>query len=94
MMVVNLVGPAKERGQHLVANHTPKECSCDKEMCPFCRGGLFACTVCDSAEGATTSECPGYRISSRILDAVYSGDLDFKDIDGTPQWVVKPYKGG
>lgn len=47
--------------------------------CQFCDGGLFACTVCDSFEGATTSDCPGYRMSLYQKTCVYRGELDFRN---------------
>lgn len=39
--------------------------------------GLFLCSVCGSAEGATTTECPGSRIPYNDLMRVYAGTLDF-----------------
>lgn len=46
--------------------------------CPFCDGGLFACRACGSAEGATTTHCPGQPMSAEQVDAVYAGWLDFR----------------
>lgn len=43
----------------------------------FCDGGLFACSVCSSFEGATTTECPGRQMTPEERDAVYAGDIDF-----------------
>lgn len=37
------------------------------------------CTVCGSAEGASTTECPGYHISSDTLDKVYKAVLDYQN---------------
>lgn len=47
--------------------------------CMFCDGGLFACRVCDSIEGATTTHCPGESMTADQVDAVYAGLLDFRD---------------
>lgn len=41
---------------------------------------LEACTVCDSFEGATTTECPGRRMTQTEIDAVYAGELDYRRI--------------
>jgi putative hydrolase of HD superfamily len=46
--------------------------------CQFCAGGLFACSRCDSFEGATTTHCPGRKMSAEEIDAVYAGTLDFR----------------
>ena len=54
--------------------------------CQICDGSLFSCDVCGSAEGATTSECPGRRMTGDELKYVYEGLLDFKG--GT--WVADP----
>lgn len=51
----------------------------DRPGCVFCDGGLFACTVCGSAEGATTTHCPGARMTAEQTEAVYAGTLDFRD---------------
>ena len=48
-------------------------------FCMFCDGGLFACTVCGSFEGACTTECPGRRMTETEADAVYDGTLDYRD---------------
>jgi hypothetical protein len=58
----------------------------DHSHCMFCDGGLFACSVCSSFEGATTTECPGRDMTPEERDAVYAGDLDF--ING--QWANTP----
>ena len=47
--------------------------------CMFCDGGLFNCQVCDSFEGATTTHCPGKRMTIHQRDAVYAGGLDYQD---------------
>lgn len=68
---------------------TPKECDCDKEGgCNICDGALTVCKVCGGAEGSLASECPGYRVHPDVLDAVYSGQIDFKG----GLWTVRPGK--
>jgi len=47
--------------------------------CMFCEGGLFACKVCGSFEGATTTHCPGERMTAEQSEAVYAGTLDYRD---------------
>lgn len=52
--------------------------NCQRLSCPICEGGLFQCSRCNSAEGATTSECPGEKMTWAQVDAVYAGKLDFR----------------
>jgi hypothetical protein len=52
----------------------------------FCDGGLFACEVCGSFEGATTTFCPGRRMTKAEEDGVYAGNLDYRD----GQWIDGP----
>lgn len=60
----------------------------DGRSCMFCDGGLFACARCDSFEGATTTHCPGRKMTADQHDAVYAGDLDFRrKADGSGWWV-------
>lgn len=59
--------------------------SCSEDRCFVCDGGLGLCTVCGSAEGAWTTDCPGSQIPSTVLDQVYSNVVDF--VDG--RWVNK-----
>lgn len=60
----------------------------DGRACMFCDGGLFACARCDSFEGATTTHCPGRKMTADQHDAVYAGDLDFRrKADGSGWWV-------
>lgn len=40
---------------------------------------LSHCKVCNGAEGSLTSDCPQRRMTADEQDAVYAGDLDFKD---------------
>jgi hypothetical protein len=54
--------------------------------CMFCDGGLFCCTVCNSFEGATTTECPGRRLTQAETEAVYAGSLDYRG----GAWVQAP----
>ena len=69
-----------------ISNHTPiehKSGECPSEetgsSCMFCDGGLFGCSVCSSFEGATTTDCPGEKMTAEQNDEVYAGNLDFKD---------------
>lgn len=39
---------------------------------------LFSCSVCGSAEGATTTDCPQRRCGARIWLLVYEGRIDFR----------------
>lgn len=62
----------------------------DGGHCQFCDGGLFACATCDSFEGATTTTCPGRKMTAEEHDAVYAGELDFRpmtDPNVAGQWV-------
>lgn len=67
-------------------DHTEYKCICRRSGCMFCDGGLFACSVCDSFEGATTTECPGREMTQEEMDRVYAGTLDFRD----GAWVNAP----
>ena len=40
---------------------------------------LALCTVCKAGEGELPTECPGKPISMDMLDAIYSGILDYKN---------------
>jgi hypothetical protein len=51
----------------------------DYISCQFCDGGLFACTVCDGAEGSLPTDCPGTKMTTEQSDAVYAGDLDYRE---------------
>lgn len=63
-----------DKGGHLAIAHL----WCDDALCGYCFGGLFACVYCGSAEGGTTSECPGERMTADQVDAVYEGKLDYR----------------
>lgn len=52
---------------------------CSNPHCQFCMGGLFACKVCGSFEGATTNDCPGVQLTMEQAEAVYAGEIDFRD---------------
>lgn len=47
--------------------------------------GLVECRVCRGWEGGLPSECPGYRISMDVQEAVYAGDIDFRGGDWQPK---------
>lgn len=68
--------------------HVAYVCTVDHEFpgCIFCDGGLFACTICGSFEGATTSECPGKEMSDGVRDSVYAGKLDYRG----GAWIAEP----
>jgi hypothetical protein len=66
------------------SGHIAYECSrdreeCERGTCQFCCGGLFACTICESFEGATTTHCPKVRIPSDTYADVYAGRVDYRD---------------
>jgi len=65
--------PERDDGHIQVVHH-----NCTNTSCSICEGGLFVCSRCGSAEGATTSECPGETIPMDKLDEVYRGHLDFR----------------
>jgi hypothetical protein len=70
-----------------VSDHTPAVCTNrDCLGCMFCEGGLFGCTVCGSFEGAATTDCPGVLITSKEKEAIYAGEMDYRD----EQWVQQP----
>jgi len=69
-------------------DHVAHKCSCGDNLCNFCGGGLFMCIKCGSAEGATTSQCPGEMMDGDTQDKVYSGEIDY--VDG--EWVNKASK--
>jgi hypothetical protein len=50
-----------------------------QQTCMFCDGGLFACDVCNAFEGATPDQCPGRRMTADESDAVYAGQLNYRD---------------
>lgn len=84
-----LITALVDRAREAKANgHTTYVCPGGHEgaHCQFCDGGLFACSVCDSFEGATTSACPGRKMSGEEIDAVYQGRLDFQH----GQWIQAP----
>lgn len=64
----------QDKAAHVASSHL----RCDDAHCNICVGGLFCCIRCGSAEGATTSECPGVRMTADQADAVYGGKLDYR----------------
>ncbi|HET9144098.1 HD domain-containing protein [Actinophytocola sp.] len=79
-----------EQSGHVAVSHEPGSCPDgeDGRSCMFCDGGLFACERCNSFEGATTTHCPGERMTAEQHDAVYAGDLDYRRrADGTGEWL-------
>lgn len=70
-----------------MAAHVNLECDCDNNCCQFCVGGLWACAICDSFEGATTTDCPGKRMTFEQSQEVYAGRLDFVNGLG---WIPQP----
>jgi hypothetical protein len=69
--------------------HCAHHCKPGCDGCQFCTGGLFLCTRCGSFEGATTSHCPGSRLSMEQEREVYEGRLDF--VDGTWKNSASPH---
>lgn len=66
--------------KHIRVRHT----NC-KVHCPICDGSLFACRICNGAEGTLTTECPGTIINEEKQNLIYNGKLDF--ING--KWIKK-----
>lgn len=80
-----------EESGHVAIDHSPKTCTdyAEGRACMFCDGGLFACARCGSFEGATTTHCPGRKMTADQHDAVYAGTLDFRrKADGSGWWVA------
>lgn len=70
--------------------HVRLECEDDGcDGCNLCE--LFACAVCGGAEGSLTTNCPGRRVSSEMLDQVYDGWWDYRDARGG--WCVPDGRG-
>ena len=61
------------------SGHVAVQCRCERMTCQFCAGGLFACTVCHSFEGATTTHCPDESMTEHQCNLVYAGKLDYRD---------------
>lgn len=62
-----------------VDTHVTHVCTCDRPACMFCDGGLFACDVCNAFEGATPDDCPGRPMAEEESEAVYRGELNYRD---------------
>jgi hypothetical protein len=65
---------------HVFVRHT----KCASAYCNICDGGLAVCSVCGSAEGSLTTDCPGGPVDYQRERQVYRGELDF--VNGA--WVV------
>lgn len=50
--------------------------ACD---CPLCTGGLFQCTLCGSAEGELTTDCPGELVHPNNRELVLAGELNYSE---------------
>lgn len=70
------------------SGHVAYECPGEHEdggwTCMFCAGGLFSCTRCGSFEGGTTTHCPGEQMGANINDAVYAGQVDYREGEWVP----------
>lgn len=78
--------------EHQFIEH--KECT--DAYCSICLGGLHVCEVCGLIEASLTSDCPGekafgveYKDGVTYDEAVYAGDLDYREGEG---WVEKVSK--
>lgn len=71
--------------EHTQVVHT----NCQTQYCPICEGGLGVCSVCGCIEGATTSECPGEKLTADRIDEIYVGTWDF--IDGEWKKQASPH---
>jgi hypothetical protein len=64
----------------------PETHNCNNDaVCPICDGGLSVCSVCGGAEGSMPTECPGFMMSPVEAQAVYKGEIDFRN----GAWVQK-----
>lgn len=43
--------------------------------CPFCDGGLAACTICGGLEGALLDTCPGVKLTEEQHDWNYRANM-------------------
>ena len=59
--------------------HVLHTCDCQKAGCWTCEGGLFICDVCCLLEGSLTTQCPGVESFKEHNEAIYAGDLDYRD---------------
>ena len=59
---------------------------CNDEHCFCCNGGLSSCTVCEGAEAAMPTDCPGRLLTVIEMLGIQNGTLDF--IAGS--WIIKP----
>lgn len=66
-----------------MAEHNLHQCS--KEWCSVCRNRQKHCMTCDARDKDQPTECPGRPMTLGEMEAVYHGELDFKDgewVDG------------
>jgi hypothetical protein len=68
--------------KHIFETHT----NCHRTHCEVCDGGLSICTVCGLIEGSLTTDCPEKDSWLQYGDAVYAGEVDFRD----GKWVSEP----
>jgi len=55
-----------------------KDKDCPRNICDSNREVVLSlCKVCGGAEGAMPTNCPGRKITSDELDAIYAGNLNF-----------------
>lgn len=85
----NWTSPCVEGRRELEAKDGEKR-YCESYGCMWCDGGLEACSVCGSFEGATTTDCPGAEMHHFTRDKVYTTELDF--VNGN--WCRNPRKDG
>jgi len=52
--------------------------NCAAPYCKNCEGGLAVCVVCGGTEGSLTTDCPGEKLTSEMLDRIYRGEIDFR----------------
>lgn len=60
--------------------HVLYVCPNNCEGCMFCDGGLSTCTRCGAFEGCWPDHCPGERMTEEQSDAVYAGELNYRDL--------------
>lgn len=69
------------RAQTYEVEHIPQvHIACTRNYgCMVCDGGLFICTRCGCLEGSLATECPGYECYTEYGDAIYKGEIDFRN---------------
>jgi len=58
--------------------HNYYHCTCNRQGCMFCDGGLSYCTVCGGFEGTLPTECPGAKLYPSTHDDIWKRGLDFE----------------